>query len=253
MKNVYFILFFISIYTVNAQNSCDNANSYLVNAYAHAKDSYESNNISHLKYYANRSVEAFQLAKKQLKDCPCSKALEFANKAIEALLKVEQEETFEDGRFFVKRGREFAKQSVIEMDQCAFNNYQETSTQTVETPNNTSTQLSDLQKEQLKLQQQQEALKKQEAEIKSKLAAQKLEAESLKKKQIIASYKKVMSNNVKTYNESLSVCHCQHKAFENTTISEDLSSKSIDEIKHYFTENLKALASDYIAELNQCN
>ena len=100
MKNYHLFLVLLISFQSFGQTNCDNANSYLVSAYSHVKDAYDSNNISHLKYYANRSVESFKLSKKNLNTCGCETALNLADKGIEILEKVEGVETFEDGRFY---------------------------------------------------------------------------------------------------------------------------------------------------------
>ena len=122
MKNYYLLFFLITSLTISGQTSYDNANSYLVSAYSHVKDSYDSNNINHLQYYANRSVESFKLAKEALNNCDCKAALELTDKSIELLVKVDTAETYEDGRFYVKRARDFSKNSVIEIDKCSVSN-----------------------------------------------------------------------------------------------------------------------------------
>ncbi|MEC3907574.1 hypothetical protein VOI54_11135 [Tamlana sp. 2201CG12-4] len=256
MKNYYLLFFLFNALVMYGQTNCDDANSYLVNAYSHVKDAYDANNISHLKYYANRSVESFKLAKTALGSCNCKTALDLTDKGIEFLSKVEGADTFEDGRFFVKRGREVAKESVIEIDKCAFNNFnsETVSSTTLETSAlSNDSELSDLQKEQLKLRQQQEALRLKEAQIKSKLAEQKEKALLLKKKNLILSYEHVLTNHISTYNETLKVCGCNHQVFKEIQSNEGLSSKSIDDIKSHFTNNLKLLASSYLSELNKCN
>jgi hypothetical protein len=234
---------------INAQNNCDDANSYLVNAYSHVKDAYDSNNISHLKYYANRSVESFNLSKKTLQSCGCETALELANKSIDLLVKVENAETFEDGRFYVKRARDISKESVIEIDKCSMIDYTEAVVTTEELKD---TPLNDLQEEQLKLKQQQEALKRKEAEIKAKLAAQHEKELELKKKALIQSYENVLSSNIEAYNDALTICNCIHAHMKNIQNSEDVSTKNIEAIKAYYTDNLKILASNYLLELETC-
>lgn len=249
MKHYIFMLCVAVLFNVDAQTAnCNDANSYLVNAYSHVKSSYKSNNISHLKYYANRSVEAFKLAKKDLVDCGCKKALENANKAIDLLVKVENQDTFEDGRFFVKRAKAIAQQSVIEIDKCsiATYNYED---QEVIADNN---QLNDLQKEQLKLKQQQEALKRKEAEIKAKLAQQQEKESELKKKSLINSFEKTIANNLKTYNETLNVCGCSQTIKPNT-VSENLTQQTIDAINSFYKNELKALATKYLEQLDLCD
>ncbi|WP_372753217.1 hypothetical protein [Mariniflexile sp.] len=246
MKQFYLLVILITSFAVNGQSSCDNANYYLVSAYSHVKTSYEANNISHLKYSANRSVEALKLSKKTLPTCSCEKALELADKAIFLLSKVENAETYEDGRFYVKQGRDMCQESVIEIDKCA------TSKKTTETVNEQS--LNDLEKEQLKLKQQQEALKLKEAEIKAKLAEQKEREIHLKKEQLILNYKTLLSSNIKTYNETLKACNCNHKTISNSDdASSDISNNNLEEIKVFYIEKLKTIAENYLAELNTCH
>lgn len=232
-------------FVINAQTNCEDANSYLVNAYSHVKDAYDSNNITHLKYYANRSVESFKLSKELIITCGCTTSLNLANKGIELLAKVEHVETFEDGRFYVKRARDVSKESVIEIDKCAFEVY--------DNAINENEDLSDLQNEQLKLKQQQDALKLKEEQIKIKLATQKEKELTLEKKQLILSYNKAIISNIKTYNDVLKICICEHEPIENIDTSVDMSTKSIKDIKNFYTDNLKALASNYLTELNSCH
>ncbi|WP_034041021.1 hypothetical protein [Wocania ichthyoenteri] len=252
MNNYYFLLFFVATLNISGQTAnCDDANSYLVNAYSHVKDAYDSNNISHLKYYANRSLEAFKLSKKTLKDCGCETALNLANKSIDLLAKVEGTETFEDGRFFVKRARDTSKESVIEIDKCSYSNSSDSNNSDV-AKTNKSTELSDLQNEQLKLKQQQEALKLKENQIKQKLAQQEEKALMLKKEQLVISYKMAITENIKTYNDALKICDCKHNILKEVDSSIDISKKSIEAIRTYYIDNLKTQASNYLSQLNLC-
>lgn len=235
---------------INGQNNCDEANSYLVSAYSHVKDAYDSNNISHLKYYSNRSVESFKLSKKTLISCGCETALDLTNKGIDLLTKVEDAKTFEDGRFFVKRAREVSKESVIQIDKCSMNDYAETPVVNEDIKDNT---LNDLQKEQLLLKEQQKALKLKELQIKAKLAEQKEKELSLKKKALIISYENVMASNVETFNKTLNVCNRNHIPLKTNLSPEDIATKSFEDIKAYYTDNLKVLASNYILELETCH
>ena len=129
MKNYFLLTLLITSLCTYAQSECDDASAYLVNAYSHVKKSYESNNISHLKHYANRSLESFKLSKTLLESCNCKKALELTNKGIDLLAKVENEETYEDGRFHVKRAKEISKESMIEIDKCAYANVTDETTE----------------------------------------------------------------------------------------------------------------------------
>lgn len=248
MKYYYFILLLITtIHSKGQTTNCDEANSYLVNAYSHVKDAYNSNNISHLKYYANRSLESFKLSKKTLKGCGCETALNLTNKSIDLLAKVEHVETFEDGRFFVKRARDLSKESVIEIDKCAYNN------DSVEIETNGNTELSELQNEQLALKKQQEALKLEAAKIENKLALQEEKALILKKEQLVVSYKSAVASNIKTYNDALKICDCNHETLKDTNATIDLGTKSIEAIKKHYIDTLKTLASNYLSQLSLCD
>jgi len=249
MKYFAFILFIIATVNINGQTTnCDEANSYLVNAYSHVKDAYEANNISHLKYYANRSLEAFKLSKKTLSNCGCKIALDLANKSIGLLTKVEPAKTYEDGRYFVKYARNFSKESVIQIDKCSYSN--STNDNFDKTKNNT--EISELQKQQLKLKQQYEALKLKEERIKLEFAQQNVKELRLKKEQLIVSYKAVIKSNIKSFNDALKVCDCSHAALKETNVAIDMSKKSIEAIKSYYINNLETLASKYLAELSLC-
>ncbi|WP_194768509.1 hypothetical protein [Tamlana sp. I1] len=254
MKKIYLLFFLMTSLVVSAQSECDNANSYLVNAYSHVKDSYESNNVSHLKYYANRSVESLKLAKEALNLCNCKKAKELTNKTLELLVKVDNAETFEDGRFFVKRGRDLSKESVIEIDKCAFNQYQDNQAdENYVAAQTANSELSDLQAAQLQLEQQQQALKLKAEQIKNKLAEQKERELELEKQQIVESYKTRILENIKSYNETLKVYNTANFtpiSFEDTPI--DIQTKSISEIKSHYINQMKALTKDYLEALNRC-
>lgn len=119
MKKNYLFFLFISICALSyGQEDCEEADSDLIYAYSHVKSAYNSNNIDHLKYYANRSLESFKRAKPKLKACGCDIAYNKVYDAIELLEKVESADTNEDGRFYVKRSRDIAKASITEKDIC---------------------------------------------------------------------------------------------------------------------------------------
>jgi hypothetical protein len=117
-KNYLFFLFATICAFSYAQENCSEADSDLIYAYSHVKTAYNSNNIYHLKEYANKSLESFKRAKPKLKACGCEVAYNKVYDAIELLENVENAKTNDDGRFYVKRAREIAKESITEMDIC---------------------------------------------------------------------------------------------------------------------------------------
>lgn len=119
MKKTYLFFLFTTICAFSyGQESCSEADSDLIYAYSHIKTAYNSNNIYHLKEYANKSLEAFKRAKPKLKTCGCEVAYNKVYDAIELLENVEDAKTNEDGRFYVKRTRDIAKESITEMNLC---------------------------------------------------------------------------------------------------------------------------------------
>ena len=245
-KNYLFFLFILICLKFQCQTNCSEADSDIIYAYSDVKTSYEANNISHLKEYAYRSLKAFERAKPKLKNCGCEASYNNAYDAAELLAKVEGAETYEDGRFFVKRARDLAKQSVIELDKCT--------AATQEDHKVEDNSLSSLQDEQAKLMQQQLELKQKEKEIKLKLEQQKEKQIELQKQQIISEYKTAISSNVKSYNNILKVCDCSKEPIKNVTVDDtEILSKSIEEINLYFKKNIKDLASLYISQLDSCD
>ena len=161
MKKYYLFLFFILMcLKFQGQTKCSEANSEIKYAYSNVKHSYEANNISHLKEYAFKSLEAFKRAEAKLKECGCEVSFNHAFDAMELLEKVDPAESYEDGRFFVKRARDLAKECIIELDKCTAENQED----------NSLLLLQDAQKE---LEQQQLLLKQREKEIQLKMAEQK--------------------------------------------------------------------------------
>ena len=98
------------------------------------------------KWWVSKSLEAFKRAESKLKDCGCEVSYNHAYDAMQLLEKVDPAESYEDGRFFVKRARDLAKECIIELDKCTAENQEDNS-------------LSLLQDEQKELQQQQLLLK----------------------------------------------------------------------------------------------
>lgn len=240
MKKIYlFIVLFPLCWSSYSQDD-DNVYSDLNYAYSDVKDSYEANNVSHLKYYANKSLEALKRAKPKLKTHHCEKAYNNVAEGIDLLEKVEFSETFEDGRFYVKRARENAKQSIIEFDKCNANTTD-------------GDEISALKNEQERLAQMQEELKKKAADLQAKMAAEKEKELSLKKEILISNYKSVIASNIKTYNDFLNLCECAQEPITAVAVDdESLKAKRIDEIKLYFINNMKALTSNYVSQLNLC-
>lgn len=247
MKNQILIIFLTLNLFVGAQINCEDANYYLGSAYSHVKKAYDSpNNISDLKYYSNRSLESLKLAKNALNTCDCKKVIDLTNKGIDLLAQVEDAETDEAGRFFMKRARDVCKESLVEIDKCSLG--VNITDNNIESKENNA--IVTLQNEQLKLKKQQDALKQKEEEIKRQLALQQKKELELNKNTLVLSYKKATAKQIKTYSETLKALGCQYKSIEPNTPFED--GFDVRDVKTHHINYLKALASNYIDQLNTC-
>ncbi len=242
MEKSYFIVLLFLVSTLSiAQSKCEDADSDLLYAYSHVKSAYKSNNISHLKYYSNRSLEAFERSKEKLKACGCNSAYDLAYDGAKLLVHVEKANTYEDGRFYVKRARDIAQKSIVELDKF-----------TILT--NEEEELLTLESEKDKLEQLQNELKEKEAEIKAKLALQKEKESNLKKERLINTYKEAIANNIKTYNNILEICDCDPSTLADIKPKEEkIADKSVEEIKLLLIENIKGLTTNYLSRLDLCD
>lgn len=240
MKSTYAFLFsFFTFSFLFAQNFCTDADSNLIYAYSNVKDAYESNNLDHLKYYSEKSLKSFEQAKINLKKCGCETAYEMAYDGAELLAKVENAETFEDGRFFVKRAREIAQRTITTLNEF-----------TATDGANKADELNVLQIEKERLEQQQLVLKQKEKELTKKLAEQKLKANTIEKEKLIEKYEDALSLNIETYNELLKRCGSNSTVTVSNKSKDELLNEEIEDIKAYFIENINKVTHSYLAELN---
>ncbi|MFD0837539.1 hypothetical protein ACFQ0I_17310 [Mariniflexile aquimaris] len=245
-----FFLIFIVCAKFQAQNSpCVDADSNLIYAYSNVKDSYESNNIQHLKYYADKSLISFEAAKVNLKKCGCDTAFELAYNAKELMKKVEGTSTFEDGRFFVKRAKEITQNVITELNKCTIpaNNKTEKVAHVEDKSNN---DLKALQQEKEKLEQQQLALKLKEAEILKKLDAQKNKELALQKETLIKECKTALNANITACNNVLKIHGSSSALALYDKNDAALLSESMETIKSHFLNISKEKSTEFTDKLN---
>ncbi|MGJ5642211.1 hypothetical protein [Formosa sp. S-31] len=223
-------------------SQCSDVQSDLSYAYSHVKDAFEANNLTHLQYYANRSLKAFERAQDKFKTCKCEVANNLTYDNIETLEKVDRAKTFEDARFFIKRAIEGAKNTMNALDKCTavgasdlplVNNSTSLASATPSAPIITSSSVSN---DQLKLAEQKE-----------------LELRQIKQL-LIGQNKAIVLSNIEVYNKALEICDCKSEVLDITQNEEEneLISKSIDQIKSHYLNTLKQLTASYLSQLNQC-
>lgn len=247
MKKIYFFLVaLVPVTSLFAQDFCADADSNLIYAYSNVKAAYESNNLDHLKYYSEKSLKSFEKAKVNLEKCGCEKAYELAYDGSELLAHVESQETFEDGRFYVKRAKEIAQQSITALNE--FSAEKDTDTTSIDEDEND--ELAALQIEKENLEAQRLALKQKEEAIAKKLAEQKEKTSILEKEALITKYEGALSLNLETYNELLKQYGSTSELSIENKSKDELLSKDKAEIKAYFINNIKQVTTAYLAELN---
>ncbi len=241
MKKNYLFFLIITVYIQSfAQTSCEDAHSDVIYAYSHVKSAYNSNNITHLKYYSKRSLDAFNRAKKKLNYCKCEASYNYAYDAYELLNKVSNSETFEDGRFYVKRARDIAKKVINELELCTQLSIEDEA-------------LAELENEQFKLKQQQIELNLKEEQIKLKLAEKEVKELHLKKEQLIQKNELAILANVRTFNDMLMACECGTEISEIKRNKEVFLSKNLDEIKANYLTIIKNMTTNYLQKLSACD
>jgi len=240
MKKIYLFFLIITLTASSyAQSNCSDAHADLIYAYSHVKSAYDSNNVTHLKDFSNRSFDAFERTKKNLETC-CETAYNYAYDAAELLSKVENVKTFEDGRFYVKRAREIAKKVIDELEICTKLSSEDEA-------------LAALENEQFKLQQQQIELKLKEQQIKNKMAARSAKELQLKKESLIRKNELALIANVITLNKVLDACDCNAEITLNERDKDKFLAKNLGEIKSQYLIISKDVTSNYLSKLDNCN
>lgn len=238
----YYIFFLITIVCTltYAQTPCSDTQPDIGYAYGHAKSAYDSNNLTQLKRFAARSLEAFRRVDIVLKSCNCEDAYYESLDAMEALTKIASINVYEDARFYIKRAREHAKQTIAELEECTKWSSEDHA-------------LAELHNEQQKLEEQRKALQAQEELIKGKLAQQKQKELSLKREKLIAKNESALKNNMTSFNEMLSACGCDSRLSESDFGIPNVVSNDIEQIKTHYLNKVKQMTTSYLMYLNQCS
>lgn len=249
MKKISLFAFIFCCFSIGfSQSDCSSAQAHIVYAFNNAKNSLKANNITHLKFYANKALVSFEKVQSALETCNCADVENYTLESIEKLSKVPPIEKMAEAQYFVGKAKEYAQKIITALDYCTLSDTSTASTVT-------DYEITDLEKEQLKLKQQQEALKQQQEAIKKQLAKQKKEELLIEKQQLIVKTNAAISKNIKAYNEVLDACQCHTTIPDNAPKQSDnqLMSKSVDEIRTYYIKSIKDLTSNYMNMLSTCD
>ena len=240
MKNYYiFLLSVLFIGQTQAQTNCSEANSDINYAYSHIKSAYDANNISDLQYYAYRSFEALKRAEPILKACGCEPTLRLTEDGISLLERVDNADSYEDGRFYVKRARELSRKGIASLDECNQISAEEE-------------ELLTLEMEQQTLKMKQQELLRQQQELEQRLLDQKKKELLIQKELLITNYGAALSSNVKSYNESLRNFDCSSPVEIDTPSHDELLEKTPKALKSYYMNAIKKAADRYLMSMEKC-
>ena len=250
-----FPLLFCTYFISFSQSGCLDAQAHIIYAFNNAKDGLESNNLTDVKYYAQKTLESFKNVQSVLGDCDCENVENLTYESIQKLSKVPRTEKMSDAKYFVAKSKDNSQKIITALDYCTVTNKGISIVTDKEISPVIDDKLSHLEKEQLKLKQQQEALLKQQEALHQKMLKQKEADLRIEKQQLITISNAGLVKNIKAYNEVLHVCHCGTSIPDNYIgINNDqLMSKSIDEIRTYYIASSKDLTSSYLDLLNTCD
>jgi len=241
MKKKYIFFLFTLLYMSSyAQTPCSDTQPDVGYAYSHAKTSYEANNLTQLKRFASRSLEAFKRIENVLKNCQCEDAYYEAFDAINALNKIASIDVYDDARFFIKRARDHAKQTIAELDVCTKWSSEDHA-------------LAELEDEQQKLEEQRKLLQKKEERIKMQLADKIEKEKMLKKEKLITQNETALRNSINSFNQLLRACGCDSVISQVDIDRDNLIVNSIDNIKTTYLSKVREVTSSYMSALNLCN
>ncbi|MFC4720844.1 hypothetical protein ACFO5O_00815 [Geojedonia litorea] len=243
MKRIYLSLFLCcTSFFSFSQSGCSDAQAHIVYAFNNAKTSLEANNFTHLKYYADKSLEAFKRVQNVLSKCDCENVEDYTYESIEKLSKVPGTEKMHDAQYFVAKAKDYAQKIITQLDYCT----------SLDVTTATDYQISDLEKEQLRLKQQQDNLRRQQEALQAQLAKQKEEELVVEKQQLILKTNAAITKHVQAYNDALNALNSKTKIKEDDLKQSEnqLISKSVDEIKTYYLKSIKDLTTNYMNVLS---
>ena len=239
-----------------ANNPCGSAYQDASYAIEHSEKAMQSNNIEHLKQYAQRALEAIDKVYDQTEKCGCLEASNSGYDAKQALNKALEKEKFEVARFYVKNALSNTRSALVSLDLC---NEPDPSYDLVVDENNLLGQEEEL------LQQQQELLKKQkalEAQLKAQRELQnKLKVEKAKKMEAQLAYKNKAEAHLLDLETAINRFIRMTNCSEAEPLNQDSYSRSLDQLeqeslnatKVFYTQKAREMADQLIMVLASCN
>lgn len=122
MKKFPLILFLLClVFQTNAQNIYEDALTAASYAYSHSKKAHGANNVFHTQEYADKAIESFLKVEELADACGCEEANETAYEARSDMESSITEDTYERSRYYAKRAKDLGSKLLEQLTICQAN------------------------------------------------------------------------------------------------------------------------------------
>ncbi|SEM10496.1 hypothetical protein SAMN04487910_4111 [Aquimarina amphilecti] len=123
MKRIASILFLLCfIPQANAQNLYEDALTAASYAYSHSKKAHGANNVFHTQEYADKAIEALEKVEELADKCGCTDANETAYEAKTNMVSSLDQDTYERSRYYAKQAKDLGPKLLEQLTDCQANN-----------------------------------------------------------------------------------------------------------------------------------
>ena len=224
----------------NPKNFSENINLDLANVNSNLDSGIESFDMESFLYNAREAQKLITKVYNSLKQGQCNKAIDLVYEIkaeIEASLRTDEHV---HGKMYLGKAKNLMNETFYEYEICVTNGSSDVALTELEQ-----------RKQQLKLQQLE--LEREELEIQKRLASQKQQEQIIRKKQFIGANVAAFEKTIEAYNNFLKACNCGTKMEEEIESTDNLTDKSLSQIKIHFLEKTKLITNDYMATLDNCD
>ncbi len=267
MKNIALILFSLClIKNATAQDLHEDALTAASYAYSHSKKAHGANNVFHTQEYADKAVEAFLKVEDLADQCGCEEANETAYLARVDMESSLNEDTYERSRFFAKRAKDMGPKLLDQLTNCQMNKAgyvandgtDEVQEQLAYSAEVVSEKQMELEKKRLLLEEEQKKLELQIAEQNKRQAEyEAMRAAELKQQSLVKSKAELALQKLETALQELSVVLNNEAKFEAqsdyTRSENELINESLIDTKSFYVDRVKELTKTAMQQFASYN
>ncbi|WP_103071507.1 hypothetical protein [Aquimarina sediminis] len=268
MKKIALISFLLCLIPkTNAQNIYDDALTAASYAYSHSKKAHGANNVFHTQEYADKAVEAFLKVEELADQCNCTQANETAYQARVDMESSLEQDTYERSRFFAKRAKELGSKLLEELTFCQANadSYSEAEEASIEQENELAEATLEVTNKQKELEEKRRQLEIEQQKLEQQIAEQsrkKAEFEAkraaeLKEQSLIKSKAEQALQKLENALQELSVVLNDESKFESQAdyvrSENELKNESLDDTKTFYVNRAKELTQTAMLQFASFN